>query len=134
MPPSRRYKPPEMSRSAEILDKESADSLKTSSSGNRTRTSLDNRSQSELDVWQGAQRSDVASAAHGAVISSISQPSTRRGSLGQVSGSSLNTEVSDQLQEDRWSWKGSFESALAMESVKNQNKQKSITGRVHLVI
>merc|ERR1719219_2405440 len=32
IPPSRRYKPPELSRSVDVLDKESADSLKTSSS------------------------------------------------------------------------------------------------------
>merc|ERR1712088_521509 len=80
VPPSRRYKPPELSRSVEVLDKDVA---VVSSKKN-----LDHRSQSELDVWQGAQRQNnelVASAAHGAVISSISQPTQRRGSLGQVS-------------------------------------------------
>ena len=127
VPPSRRYKPPELSKSVEVLDKETSDSLKTASKKN-----LDNRSQSELDVWQGAQRSEVASAAHGAVISSISQPTTRRGSLGQMSGSSSSGgQISDLLNEDeRWSWKGSFESALAMEnqSMKSQKSksQKSI--------
>merc|ERR1712088_38870 len=44
VPPSRRYKPPELSKSVEVLDKETSDSLKTASKKN-----LDNRSQSELD-------------------------------------------------------------------------------------
>merc|ERR1719510_2406088 len=73
-------------------------------------------SHSEVDVWQGAHRTSnnsIASAAHGAHISSISHP--RRGSLGQVSANGgSSSHVSD---DDRWSWKGSFESALAMGSV-----------------
>merc|ERR1712141_979041 len=83
------------------------------------------RSNSELNVWQGAQRgcdNNIASAAHGVHLSSISHP--RRGSLGQVSGSSIGS--SDHLLNDdeRWSWKGSFESALAIEAKKKEDEQQ----------
>merc|ERR1711963_1077497 len=87
------------------------------------------RSNSELNVWQGAQRGSQseASAAHGVHLSSISHP--RRGSLGQVSGSSVGS--SDMLNDDeRWSWKGSFESALAIEDKTNKNYSTSSLPRL----
>ena len=113
-PPSRRYRPPqpanELSKSTEVLDSRSAALVDSH-----------DRSNSELNVWQGAQRGSQseASAAHGVHLSSISHP--RRGSLGQVSGSSVGS--SDMLNDDeRWSWKGSFESALAIEAKKKEDE------------
>ena len=98
-PPSRRYKPTNKSKSVEVLD------------------------ENQVDVWQGASRQEIASSTHGVHLSSISSP--RRGSLGQVSGSS-NGQVSDLLNDDeRWSWKGSFESALALPGNKSMNQPET---------
>ena len=103
-PPSRRFRPTaNKSKSVEVLD------------------------ENQVDVWQGASRQDIASSTHGVHLSSISSP--RRGSLGQVSGSS-NGQVSDLLNDDeRWSWKGSFESALALPQ-KASEQQPATTQKV----
>ena len=105
-PPSRRYKPtPNKSKSVEVLD------------------------ENQVDVWQGASRQEIASSTHGVHLSSISSP--RRGSLGQVSGSS-NGQVSDLLNDDeRWSWKGSFESALALPGSMKSNSQSQLEQHHH---
>lgn len=57
----------------------------------------------------------------------------RRGSLGTSYVSSGSTSgMSDLLNDDeRWSWKGSFESALAIGDLKITNKRKSITNEGH---
>merc|ERR1719433_43375 len=124
-PPSRRYRPPppanQLSKSVEVLDR-SLDMDSGNNSGGR--------SNSELNVWQGANRggssdnsmANIASAAHGVHLSSISHP--RRGSLGQVSGSG-SIGSTDLLNDDeRWSWKGSFESALAIEAKKKEDEHQ----------
>ena len=124
-PPSRRYRPPppanQLSKSVEVLDR-SLDMDSANNSGGR--------SNSELNVWQGANRggssdnsmANMASAAHGVHLSSISHP--RRGSLGQVSGSG-SIGSTDLLNDDeRWSWKGSFESALAIEAKKKEDEHQ----------
>merc|ERR1719350_1649981 len=64
----------------------------------------------------------MASAAHGVHLSSISHP--RRGSLGQVSGSSIGNSTDLLNDDERWSWKGSFESALAIEAKKKEDEQQ----------
>ena len=67
------------------------------------------------DVWNRG----GASAAHGVHLSSA-----RRGSLGQASASS--SASGDLLDDERFSWKGSFESALAVGSL---NKDDSLSSR-----
>ena len=75
----------------------------------------------EYDVWQGSHHGAEAGAPPGGMVAHNSQ---RRGSLGHVKtqleslqSHSSSSGVSDIVNDDeRWSWKGSFESALAMDS------------------
>jgi hypothetical protein len=129
-PPSRRYRPPvssskELSQSFEGLDTEQKSTFE----------------ENELvDVWQGAHRgaepvsSSVfhqGSGAHAGQVGPPHQP--RRGSLGLGSaGSSSSGQVSDLLNDDeRWSWKGSFESTLAMEAAAKNKKAADLESSVN---
>ena len=119
------------SKSVEVLDL-----------GNR-RMSLDDKAvgiaktSSDYDVWQGMHRNSAgainpssSSSGHHAVVGS-----QRRGSLGlgHAAHSGSSSGMSDLLNDDeRWSWKGSFESALAVGEPKtvNSSKRKNVSNNV----
>ena len=69
-----------------------------------------------VDVWHGAHRGHVNS-------------HPRRGSLGQVSGSSSASEANlgGLGDDERWSWKGSFESTIAMTPKKEETASRPVT-------
>lgn len=127
-PDNRRKLSKSTSKSVEVLDL------------SHRRMSLDDKvvgmaksTSSDYDVWQGVHRNSAGainpvSGPPGAV------PGQRRGSLGlgHAIHSGSSSGMSDLLNDDeRWSWKGSFESALAVGETKTSNghsgKRKGVT-------
>jgi hypothetical protein len=113
-----------LSKSVEVLDM-----------GHR-RMSLDDKAvgmaksnSSEFDVWHGVHRNASAGTIHTAAAAHQAA-GQRRGSLGlgHVAHSGSSSGMSDLLNDDeRWSWKGSFESALAVGEPKNgSTKRRSV--------
>ena len=94
------------------------------------------KTSSDYDVWQGMHRNSAgainpssSSSGHHAVVGS-----QRRGSLGlgHAAHSGSSSGMSDLLNDDeRWSWKGSFESALAVGEPKtvNSSKRKNVSNK-----
>ena len=160
-PPTRRFRPPSSAsiksdasgngqdESPQDSESPSENRLKFSKSTSKSveildlshrRMSLDDKAvgmakstSSDYDVWQGVHRNSS-----GAITSvpghSGAVPGQRRGSLGlgHAIHSGSSSGMSDLLNDDeRWSWKGSFESALAVgENIKSNNghgKRKSVT-------
>ena len=127
-PDNRRKLSKSTSKSVEVLDL------------SHRRMSLDDKAvgmakstSSDYDVWQGVHRNSAGA------INPVSGPSgavpgQRRGSLGlgHAIHSGSSSGMSDLLNDDeRWSWKGSFESALAVGETRTSNghsgKRKSVT-------
>ncbi len=110
------------SKSVELLDSAGKGGRRKSledSARNAAASLRKDGSRSEYDVWKGAHRDSppgTIGAASGAAQVAHAHPSHRRGSLGQKFDShhSSSSGVSDLINDDeRWSWKGSFDSALA---------------------
>ena len=116
----------ELSKSVELLDR---------------RMSLDDKSvgiaktSSDYDVWQGAHRNSVGGMINPSTSGhQAAAAAQRRGSLGlgHAAHSGSSSGMSDLLNDDeRWSWKGSFESALAVGETRtssngNGSKRKSV--------
>ena len=112
------------SKSVEILD---LSHRRMSLDDKAVSVGMSKSTSSDYDVWQGVHRNSS-----GAVTSvpgpSGAVPGQRRGSLGlgHAIHSGSSSGMSDLLNDDeRWSWKGSFESALAVGETKP--KRKSVT-------
>ena len=106
------------SKSVELLDsgaggsgrRKSLEDSSRSGSGSNSSSLRKGSSRSEYDVWKGAHRG--AEPPHGASSGGPPPPSHRRGSSVHSSSSGVSDLVND---DERWSWKGSFDSALAAE-------------------